>query len=46
MGLAVIKKIVESYGGEIRLQSEPGRGAALTFTWPEHIVVDDENDSH
>lgn len=37
MGLAVIKKTVESYGGTITLDSEPGRGARFTFGWPKEF---------
>lgn len=33
MGLALIKKIVETQGGKIRIVSE-GRGACFEFTWP------------
>lgn len=36
MGLALIKKIVETYGGTISVFSE-GRGCCFTFTWPIHI---------
>ena len=36
MGLALIKKIVETYGGKISVISE-GRGCCFTFTWPTHI---------
>ena len=34
MGLALIKKIVENYGGEITVQSV-GRGTCFRFTWPK-----------
>lgn len=34
MGLALIKKIVETYGGAITVFSE-GRGCRFTFTWPQ-----------
>lgn len=34
MGLALIKKIVENYNGEIRVHSV-GRGTCFTFTWPK-----------
>jgi signal transduction histidine kinase len=34
MGLAIVKRIVESRGGTVRIQSEPGQGATFIFTWP------------
>ena len=34
MGLAIVRSIVESYGGEIRVLSAPGRGATFEFTLP------------
>jgi len=37
LGLALVKKIVERYGGRVTLESEEGRGAAFTFTWPRKI---------
>ena len=33
IGLAIVKKIVEQQGGTIRLESQPGQGAAFYFTW-------------
>tara|TARA_R110002073_G_scaffold332410_3_gene518359 strand:- start:91207 stop:93123 length:1917 start_codon:yes stop_codon:yes gene_type:complete len=38
IGLAIVKKLVENYGGEIILTSEVGSGAAFRFTWPKHAV--------
>ncbi|AUX40499.1 uncharacterized protein SOCE26_019000 [Sorangium cellulosum] len=35
IGLALVKKIVESSGGTIALDSDVGRGAAFSFTWPK-----------
>jgi signal transduction histidine kinase len=34
IGLAVVRKLVEHHGGTIKLESEPGKGAAFHFTWP------------
>lgn len=34
IGLAICKKIVESYGGTIRVSSEAGKGAQFSFTLP------------
>jgi len=35
MGLTFAKKIVESWGGNLRLESKPGKGATFYFTVPE-----------
>jgi PAS domain S-box-containing protein len=35
MGLAIVKKTVESMGGTITVESEAGQGAAFRFTWPK-----------
>ncbi|EGF29636.1 sensor histidine kinase [Rhodopirellula baltica] len=37
MGLAIAKKHVEHYGGEIGIQSSPGEGTTFWFTWPVQI---------
>jgi PAS domain S-box-containing protein len=34
-GLAIAKKIVETRGGSIRLDSQEGQGATFYFTWPK-----------
>jgi PAS domain S-box-containing protein len=39
MGLAIVKKLVESFGGTIRLHSVEGAGATFCFTWPKSKVV-------
>ncbi len=34
LGLAIVKHIVQSHGGEVRAESEPGKGACFFFTLP------------
>ncbi len=34
IGLSIVKKIVETEGGSIWLDSEPGKGSLFSFTWP------------
>jgi signal transduction histidine kinase len=36
MGLAVVKKVVESRGGTVKVISGEGKGATFKFTWPKH----------
>ena len=38
MGLAIVKKIVESSGGTIKLLHNSPRGARFIFTWPKHAT--------
>jgi PAS domain S-box-containing protein len=35
VGLAIVKKIIETERGTIRLESRLGQGATFTFTWPK-----------
>lgn len=35
MGLAIVKKVLMTFGGKISVESAPGRGATFTFTWPK-----------
>jgi signal transduction histidine kinase/CheY-like chemotaxis protein len=37
IGLAVIKKIVESRGGTVAVESTIGQGCTFSFTWPKTI---------
>lgn len=34
LGLALVKKMVERQGGQVRLESAEGQGATFYFTWP------------
>jgi len=34
LGLAIVHKIVEAHGGEVRLESEPGKGTTATILLP------------
>ncbi len=35
IGLSIVKKIIETEGGEITLESELGKGTTFRFTWPQ-----------
>jgi signal transduction histidine kinase len=38
LGLALVKKSVEHQGGTVTVDSDVGRGAAFTFTWPREAA--------
>ena len=38
MGLPIVKKIVEKYGGRIGVESSEANGAAFRFTWPKKMT--------
>jgi signal transduction histidine kinase len=36
LGLSIVKEILDSYGGQISVDSQPGHGSRFTFTMPLH----------
>ncbi|SNS89219.1 PAS/PAC sensor signal transduction histidine kinase [Noviherbaspirillum humi] len=40
VGLALVKKIVEMYGGKVRVESVMGEGTTFSFTLPKHPGAD------
>jgi len=34
LGLSIVRRIVEKFGGQVSIQSEPGQGSEFSFTLP------------
>jgi signal transduction histidine kinase len=43
IGLAIVKKIIESHNGKVWVDSQPGRGATFYFTWP--LITESESNT-
>ncbi|MGD8328300.1 MAG: PAS domain-containing sensor histidine kinase [Acidobacteriota bacterium] len=39
MGLSLVKRIVERFGGRVWMEHGDGRGMTVCFTWPERITL-------
>lgn len=37
IGLSIVKRAVESYGGDVKVESAEGGGAKFVFTWPTSV---------
>jgi signal transduction histidine kinase len=46
IGLALVKKIVELYGGMIGVESEVGKGATFWFTFPKRWPKKEDDYGH
>jgi two-component system phosphate regulon sensor histidine kinase PhoR len=44
LGVVIVKKLVESHGGEVTVTSVPGKGSTFTFTLPMSPCPDDSQD--
>jgi len=42
LGLALVRRIVKAAGGEVAVDSAPGRGSTFRFTWPRQPPADAE----
>lgn len=42
MGLSLVQKTVETIGGSISLESQPGQGSTFSFTWPKNAPLGDQ----
>jgi PAS domain S-box-containing protein len=38
IGLSLVKKILETEGGEVWIDSQLGKGSTFYFTWPKHMM--------
>lgn len=46
LGLAIVRQIAERHKGEVRLRSEPGKGARFAIWVPAMVTSDPKRDTH
>jgi PAS domain S-box-containing protein len=44
IGLSIVKKTAETYGGKIKLESKIGHGSTFILYWPTKIVLPESNE--
>jgi signal transduction histidine kinase len=44
LGLSIVKSLVELHGGDMTLDSEPGRGTRITVRFPERGLDQSQDD--
>jgi signal transduction histidine kinase len=42
LGLSIVKGLVEAHGGQLRIDSEPGRGTRVSLLFPGRLVIPGE----
>lgn len=46
LGMSIVKHIVKAFGGEIRVESAPGKGTTVTFTLPGSRTTEQAEDEN